>query len=101
MLAQRTGSCGSSSRGPGARIARGWRASRFPIRQSSRHARRSFVPVKLRSDLNEQLVVACQITGIPASVVAAPNRDVIAIRQGFLGPDELDLFLASPWHAAP
>ena len=65
----------------------------FPDPTIIAHARRSFVPVKLRSDLNEQLVVACQITGIPASVVVAPNRDVIAIRQGFLGPDELDLFL--------
>jgi YHS domain-containing protein len=57
------------------------------------HARRSFVPVKLQADANDQLVLAFGLTGLPASVIVAPNRDVVAIRQGFLGPAELDAFL--------
>ena len=54
------------------------------------HAQRSYVPLKLRSDLNEQLVAAFNLTAIPATVVVTPNRDVIAFHQGYLGPQELD-----------
>jgi YHS domain-containing protein len=57
------------------------------------HSQRSFLPLKLRSDLNEQLVAAFNLTAIPATIVVAPNRDVIGFHQGYLGPDELDTFL--------
>jgi YHS domain-containing protein len=57
------------------------------------HARRAFLPLKLRSDLNEQLVAAFNLTAIPATVIVAPNRDVIGFHQGYLGPDDLDALL--------
>jgi YHS domain-containing protein len=52
-------------------------------------ARRSFVPLKLRSDCNEELALSFQITGLPATVVVEPPRAVVSIRQGYLGPGEL------------
>jgi YHS domain-containing protein/thioredoxin-related protein len=52
-------------------------------------SQRSFLPLKLRSDENEQLVAAFGLTAIPATVIVAPNRDVIAFHQGYLGPDDL------------
>ena len=62
----------------------------FPHPAIVEHAQRSYVPLKLRSDLNEQLVAAFNLTAIPATVVVAPNRDIIAFHQGYLGPQELD-----------
>ena len=53
------------------------------------HARRSFVPVKLRSDVNEELALSFELSGLPATVIVAPSRQVISVRQGYLGPDEL------------
>ncbi|MGZ3336068.1 MAG: thioredoxin family protein [Isosphaeraceae bacterium] len=53
------------------------------------HARRSFVPVKLRSDVNEQLALSFELSGLPATVIVAPSRQVILVRQGYLGPGEL------------
>ncbi len=50
------------------------------------HARRSFVPVKLRSDVNEQLALSFELSGLPATVIVAPSRQVILVRQGYLGP---------------
>ncbi len=73
----------------------------FPQPPIVEHARRSFVPLKLRSDLNEQLVLGFGITGLPASIIVAPNRDIIAIRQGYLGPDELDAFLSDALARCP
>jgi YHS domain-containing protein/thioredoxin-related protein len=55
--------------------------------------KRSFVAVKLRSDLNEGLVAAFNLTAIPATIIVAPNRDIVAIHQGYLGPDQLDAIL--------
>ncbi len=62
----------------------------FPHPTIVEHSQRSFVALKLRSDLNEQLVAAFNLTAIPATIVVAPNRDIIALHQGFLGPEELD-----------
>jgi len=73
----------------------------FPHPPIVEHARRSFVPLKLRSDLNEQLAVSLGLTGLPASIIVAPNRDIIAMRQGYLGPDELDLFLSDSLARSP
>ena len=62
----------------------------FPQPAIVEHSQRSFVAVKLRSDLNEQLVAAFNLTAIPATVVVAPNRDIVAFHQGYLGPEQLD-----------
>jgi YHS domain-containing protein len=58
------------------------------------HARRSFVPVKLRADANEELALHFELSGLPATVIVAPSREVLAVRQGYLGPSDLDLLLA-------
>jgi YHS domain-containing protein len=65
----------------------------FPDPKIIAHARESFVPLKLRADGNEQLVQSLNVTGLPATAIVAPNRDVIALQQGYLGPDEFDAFL--------
>jgi YHS domain-containing protein/thiol-disulfide isomerase/thioredoxin len=52
-------------------------------------ARRSFVPVKLRSDVNEELALSFELSGLPATVIVAPSRQVISVHQGYLGPGEL------------
>jgi YHS domain-containing protein len=66
----------------------------FPHPSIRQHARRSFVPVKLRSDENEELALDFDLSGLPATVIVAPSREVIAVRQGYLGPRELDDLLA-------
>jgi YHS domain-containing protein len=53
------------------------------------HARRSFVPVKLRSDCNEELALSFELSRLPATVIVAPSRQVISVHQGYLGPSEL------------
>jgi YHS domain-containing protein len=65
----------------------------FPHPAIVEHSERSFLPVKLRSDLNEQLVAAFNLTAIPATIIVAPNRDIIGFHQGYLGPEELDTLL--------
>ena len=57
------------------------------------HARQSFVPLKLRSDVHEQLALSFNLSGLPATIIVAPNREIIAIHQGYLGPAEFDAFL--------
>ncbi len=59
------------------------------------HAQQSFVPVKLRSDVHEQLALSFELSGLPATVIVAPSRQVVAVRQGYLGPDDLDRLLQS------
>src|SRR5262245_56662310 len=54
------------------------------------HSVRTYVPLKLRSDLNEELAATLSLTAIPATVIVAPNRDIVALHQGYLGPEELD-----------
>ncbi len=58
------------------------------------HAQQSFVPVKLRADVNEELALNFELSGLPATVIVAPSREVLAVRQGYLGPSELDVLLA-------
>src|SRR5262245_11975543 len=65
----------------------------FPVLAIREHAQRSFVPVKLRSDVNEELALGFSLSGLPASVIVAPSRDVIAVHQGYLDARELDNFL--------
>jgi YHS domain-containing protein len=57
------------------------------------HARESFVPLKLRSDVHEQLALTFNLSALPATIIVAPNRDVVAMHQGYLGPAEFDAFL--------
>jgi YHS domain-containing protein len=66
----------------------------FPDPDIIQHARRSFVPLKLRSDVHEQLALAFNLSGLPATVIVAPTREILAVRQGYLGPDELDQVLS-------
>jgi YHS domain-containing protein len=66
----------------------------FPDPAVIQHARRSFIPLKLRSDVHEQLALGFDLSGIPATVIVEPTRRVVAIRQGYLGPDELDSLLS-------
>jgi YHS domain-containing protein len=65
----------------------------FPDPDIIQHARRSFVPLKLRSDIHEQLALGFNLSALPATVIVAPTCEVVAIRQGFLGPDDLDSLL--------
>jgi len=65
----------------------------FPQAQIVAHTKKSLVPVKLRSDENEDLATKFNLTGLPASVVIDPEtQQVLALHQGYLGPDELNEF---------
>jgi YHS domain-containing protein len=61
----------------------------FPHPAVRAHAERSVVPLKLRADLNEELALGFGLSGLPATVILAPSREVFAVRQGYLGPEEL------------
>lgn len=68
------------------------------------HAQKSFVAVKLRSDTHEQLALAFNLSGLPATVLVAPNREILATHQGYLSPVELDGLLRgvlSRWPCKP
>jgi YHS domain-containing protein len=65
----------------------------FPHPAVVQHARQSFVPLKLRSDVHEQLALSFNLSGLPATIIVAPNREVVASHQGYLGPDEFNAFL--------
>ena len=68
----------------------------FPASRHSRPRRAVFVPVKLRSDVNEELALGFGLSGLPATVILAPSREVFVVRQGYLGPDELARCCAKP-----
>jgi YHS domain-containing protein/thiol-disulfide isomerase/thioredoxin len=57
-------------------------------------ARNGFVPVKLQSDVNEELAVEFGLSGIPATVIVDPSLRVLEVHQGYLGPDELNGLLS-------
>src|SRR5271166_6142140 len=44
------------------------------------HARRSFVPVKLRSDVNEELALSFELSGLPATVIVAGSPESSKLR---------------------
>jgi YHS domain-containing protein len=74
----------------------------FPDPDIIQHAQQSFVPLKLRSDVHEQLALGFNLSGLPATVIVAPTREIVAVRQGYLGPDELDSLLSevqAAWRA--
>ena len=66
----------------------------FPDADVIDRAQRSFVPLKLRSDVHEQLALGFNLSGLPATVLVAPSREIVAVRQGYLGPDELEQLLS-------
>jgi YHS domain-containing protein len=66
----------------------------FPDADVIDHAQRSFVPLKLRSDVHEQLALGFNLSGLPATVLVAPTREIVAVRQGYLGPEELEQLLS-------
>jgi YHS domain-containing protein len=66
----------------------------FPDADVIDHTQRSYVPLKLRSDVHERLALSFNLSGLPATVLVAPTREVLAVRQGYLGPDELDQVLS-------
>jgi YHS domain-containing protein len=65
----------------------------FPSPPIIQHARDSFVPVKLQSDVHEQLALEFNLSALPATVIVAPDRVVVAVHQGFLDSGEFDAFL--------
>ena len=73
----------------------------FPHPVVVQHARDSFVPVKLRSDVHEQLALSFNLSALPATIIVAPTREVVAIHQGYLGPAEFEAFLRESLLALP
>jgi hypothetical protein len=65
----------------------------FPHPAVIEHSRASFVAVKLRSDVHEQLALSFNLSGLPATIIVAPSREIVAMHQGYLGPAEFDAFL--------
>jgi YHS domain-containing protein len=62
----------------------------FPHPTIREHAQRFYVPLKLQSDVNQELALSLGLSGLPGTVIVAPSREVITVRQGYLGPGELD-----------
>jgi YHS domain-containing protein/thiol-disulfide isomerase/thioredoxin len=56
-------------------------------------AKQAFVPLKLRSDVHEQLALSFELSGLPATILVTPDRKVLAVHQGFLNGDELESVL--------
>jgi YHS domain-containing protein len=54
-----------------------------------RQASQDYVAVKLRADENQELALSFELTGLPATVIVAPSREVLGVHQGFLAPAEL------------
>jgi YHS domain-containing protein len=76
----------------------------FPHPAVVQHARDSFVPVKLQPDVHEQLALGFNLSGLPATIIVTPSREILASHQGYLGPAEFEAFLReslsrSPEHA--
>ena len=65
----------------------------FPSPSVVARTRSDFVPVKLRADVDEELALNFNLTGLPATVIVDPSRNVLAVHQGYLGPAELDALL--------
>jgi YHS domain-containing protein len=61
----------------------------FPDPEVRKHARAGFIPLKLRADVDQELALSFELSGLPATVIVGPSRRVLAVRQGYLGPDEL------------
>jgi YHS domain-containing protein/thioredoxin-related protein len=58
---------------------------------ASAHER--FIPVKLRSDIHEDLVSGFGVSGLPSTIIVAPTGAVVARREGFTDPKAFQAFL--------
>jgi len=56
-------------------------------------ARDHFVPIKLQSDVNEDLAARCGISGLPATVLIAPSGEIVAKREGYVDSETFLTFL--------
>ena len=56
-------------------------------------SRDNFIPIKLRSDVHEQLALSLGLSALPATVIVRPSGEVILSMEGYANPDELDGFL--------
>ena len=57
------------------------------------HARNSFVPIKLRSDIHEELALRYGLTGLPATIIVKPTGEVVMKHEGFLDADQFQELL--------
>ncbi|AMV39448.1 thioredoxin family protein [Planctomyces sp. SH-PL62] len=62
----------------------------FPAPAVVARSRSDFVAVKLRADVQEDLALSFGLTGLPATVLVDPSRNVLGVHQGYLGPEDLD-----------
>ena len=56
-------------------------------------SRDNFIPIKLRSDVHEQLAVSLGLSALPATVIVKPSGEVILSMEGYADPEELNTFL--------
>lgn len=59
------------------------------------HAASDFIPVKLRSDVHEDLALGFGLSSLPATVILRPGGEVVAKVQGYVAPDSYVSFLQS------
>jgi len=57
------------------------------------HSQEALIPVKLQSDMHEDLAYRLGITGLPATVIVSPTGSVLATHQGFLDGNSFHGFL--------
>ena len=67
----------------------------FPQPTIGTLAREFFVPLKLQSDVFENLALQYGLTGIPATVLVKPTGELIAKQEGFLEPEPFRAYLES------
>ena len=89
----RTACSGFSSPGPGAPIAPAWSAIPFLIRWSFNTLENRSCPSGCASTCTSNWPSPSTFRPCPATIIVAPNRDVVAIHEGYLGPAEFDAFL--------
>jgi YHS domain-containing protein len=73
----------------------------FPAPDVVARTRSDYVAVKLRADVDEELALGFNLTGLPATVLVDPSRTVLAVHQGYLGPDDLGGVLGRAVAARP
>ena len=56
-------------------------------------ARDAFIPVKLRSDVHEDLALHFGLSGLPATIILKPSGEVIAKQEGYQDPEAFQAFL--------
>jgi YHS domain-containing protein len=56
-------------------------------------SQQSVVPLRLRSDVHEQLAASFNLSGLPATIIVGPDREILATHQGYLAAAELEELL--------